>query len=283
MAHDITVVKCGGSPLIDRAALCADIAAVTRAGHRVVLVHGGAAEVDTLAAQLGVPQRRLTTPRGTSSRYTDPATLDVLTMALTGRIKPELVAALAGHGVRAAGLTGLDGALIRARRPAAHRAVIDGRTVVVRDDRSGRIDHVEPTVLRILLAHGIVPVVSPPALDADGGPVNVDADRAAAALAVALGAGRLVLLTGAPGVLTDPADETTVLPAADVDADGRSHLPGVGGGMTVKLAAAHTALTGGVGSVRIADGRRSAPLTAALAGSGTAVRIAARPQHLVEI
>ncbi|GAA2553709.1 [LysW]-aminoadipate kinase [Winogradskya consettensis] len=271
MTSEITVVKCGGSPLIDRAALCADIAGLTRAGGRVVLVHGGAAEVDGLAAQLGVPQRRLTTPGGTSSRYTDPATLDVLMMALAGRIKPELVGALAAGGVRAVGLTGLDGSLITARRPAAHRAVVDGRKVVVRDDRSGRIEHVDAGLLRILLAHDMVPVVSPPALGLDGLAVNVDADRAAAAIAVALGATRLVLLTGAPGVLTDPADETSLLSELALAADGTSGVPGVGGGMTVKLAAAHAALTGGVREVRIADGRSAAPLTGALAGKGTAV------------
>lgn len=274
MTHEITVVKCGGSPRLDRAALCADIAARVRAGDRVVLVHGGAADVDELAARLGVAQHRLLTPAGTSSRYTDPATLQVLTMALAGKIKPGLVAALSGHGVRAVGLTGLDGGLIRARPPAPHRALLDGRKVMIRDDRSGRIDRVDPTVLRLLLDRDMVPVVSPPALGLDGAPVNVDADRAAAAIAVALGAARLVLLTAAPGVLRDPGDETSVLPVVELAEDGRSGLAGVGGGMTVKLAAAHAALTGGVPDVRIADGRCAAPLAAARTG-GTAVRTSA--------
>ena len=100
-------------------------------------------------------------------------------------------------------MTGLDAGLLVARRKGAQRAVVDGRTVVVRDDLSGRIVAVDPTLPRLLLAAAIVAVVSPPAVGEDGRPLNVDADRAASALAAALGAAGLVLLTGVPGVLGD--------------------------------------------------------------------------------
>ncbi|TXS22018.1 [LysW]-aminoadipate kinase [Streptomyces sp. ms191] len=274
MNHPVTVVKCGGSPEIDREAMCADIAALAAGGHRVVLVHGGAAEVDRLADRLGVPQRRLTTPSGSSSRYTDPATLEVLQLALAGKVKPALVAALGRGGARAVGLTGLDGRTVTARRTAAHRAVLDGRKVMIRDDHNGRISRIDPALLRLLLDDGIVPVLSPPALAEDGAAVNVDADRTAAAVAVALGAARLVLLTGAPGVLADHRDESSLLPGYEVPAEGPVGDAAVGG-MKAKLQAARDALLGGVAEVLVADGRTGRPVSAAIEGAGTTVRTTA--------
>ncbi|MFJ6798046.1 [LysW]-aminoadipate kinase [Streptomyces sp. NPDC091268] len=274
MNHPVTVVKCGGSPSIDRDAMCADIAALTAEGRRVVLVHGGAAEVDLLAGRLGVAQRRLTTPSGSSSRYTDPATLEVLQLALAGKVKPALVAALGRCGARAVGLTGMDGRTVTARRTAAHRAVLDGRTVMIRDDHNGRIRHVDPSLLTLLLEAGLVPVLSPPALAEDGGAVNVDADRTAAAVAAALGARRLVLLTGAPGVLADHRDESSLLPEYEVPDSGPVGDAAVGG-MKAKLQAAREALLGSVAEVLVADGRVKNPVSAALAGAGTSVRLVA--------
>ncbi|MFD7977961.1 [LysW]-aminoadipate kinase [Streptomyces sp. NPDC059071] len=266
----LTVVKCGGNPAVDAAGICADVAALVRAGESVLLVHGGSAEIARLAGKLGVPQRRLVAPDNVSTRYTDPATLEVVVLALAGSVKPKMVAELSRLGVPSVGLTGLDGGMLRARRKAAVRSVVDGRTTLVRDNLSGRLREVRTELPRTLLRSGFVPVVSPPALDEHDQPVNVDADRVAAALAAALGADRLVLLTGAPGVLADPDDDTSVLSGFEVPASG---APGrfAGGGMALKLVAAREALAGGVGSVRIADGRVPDPVSRALAGSGTTV------------
>jgi acetylglutamate/LysW-gamma-L-alpha-aminoadipate kinase len=172
--------------------------------------------------------------------------------------------------VPSVGLTGMDGGMLRARRKAAIRSVVDGRTTLVRDNLSGRLSGVRTELADTLLRSGFVPVVSPPAIDEQDNPVNVDADRAAAALAAAHGADELVLLTGAPGVLADPDDETSVLSTYEVPATG---APGrfAGGGMALKLVAAREALAGGVASVRIADGRVPDPVNRALAGSGTTV------------
>ncbi|MEN8649793.1 [LysW]-aminoadipate kinase [Streptomyces sp. 21So2-11] len=275
MTDEITVVKCGGGLSLDHEAICRDLAALP-AG-QAVLVHGGAADLDLLAGRLGVPQRRLTTPSGSSSRYTDPATLEVLLMALVGKVKPSLVAALSRHGARPVGLTGMDAQLITARRTAAHKAVLGGRKVVIRDDHSGRIRRVDPALLFTLLETGCLPVVSPPAVGEDGEAVNVDADRAAAAIAGALaqsGPVRLVLLTAAPGVLRDPADETSLMREIVVS-DGPVDNAEIAGGMTAKLQAACEALDAGVGRVVIADGRVAHPVRDALAGAGTTVKRAA--------
>lgn len=271
--HPLTVVKCGGNPAVDAAGICADLARLVRAGHSFVLVHGGSGEIGRLAGRLGVPQRTLLAPDGVSTRHTDAATLDVVVLALAGAVKPRLVARLARHGVPAVGLTGLDGGMLRARRKAVVRAVVDGRTVLVRDNHSGRVDTVDTTLPRALLAAGHLPVVSPPAIDEDGRPVNVDADRAAAALAAALGADRLLLLTGAPGVLGDPDDETSLRSTVRVAAHGAPDASATGG-MALKLVAAREALAGGVATVRVADGRVADPVTRALDGAGTLVHLA---------
>jgi acetylglutamate/LysW-gamma-L-alpha-aminoadipate kinase len=278
----VTVVKCGGGEAIQAGRVCADIAALHRQGEQLVLTHGGSSEIERLAAQLSVPQRTLVAASGASSRYSDAATVDVLTLALAGRAKPRLLLALAAHGVPAVGLTGADAGLLRARRNAAQRAVVDGRTVVVRDDLSGRIVEVNTAVLRLLLDAGITPVVSPPAVGAAGELLNVDADRVAAAVAVALGATRLVLLTAAPGVLRDAADQDSLLPRCELPATGEA-VPGAGeatpgparpgGGMRRKLHAARDALVGGVPQVVVADGRSEHPLARALAGAGTTVAL----------
>ncbi|MFD8063220.1 [LysW]-aminoadipate kinase [Streptomyces cyaneofuscatus] len=266
----LTVVKCGGNPAVDAAGVCADVAGLVREGHRVLLVHGGSGEIARLAGRLGVPQRTLVAPDKVSARYTDAATLEVVVLALAGGVKPGIVAELSRLGVPAVGLTGLDGGMLRARRKSVVRSVVDGRTTLVRDNFSGLVTEVRAELAETLLRSGFVPVVSPPAIDERDQPVNVDADRAAAALAAALGAERLVLLTGAPGVLADPDDETSVLSVCEVPTAG---APGgfAGGGMALKLVAAREALAGGVPSVRIADGRVPRPVSRALAGAGTAV------------
>src|SRR5262249_7375165 len=205
-----------------------------------------------------------------STRYTDPATLEVVILALAGGVKPRIVAELSRLGVPSVGLTGLDGGMLRARRKSAVRSVVDGRTTLVRDNLSGRLSEVRTELAEPLLRSGFVPVVSPPAIDEHDHPVNVDADRVAAALAVALGANQLVLLTGTPGVLADPDDETSVLSTYEVPATGVAGRF-AGGGMALKLVPAREALAGGVASVRIADGRVPDPVSRALAGSGTTV------------
>lgn len=274
--REITVVKCGGNTAVNPEAVCADIAELYRSGQSVILVHGGSADIERLAGRLGVPSRRLLAPDGVSTRYTDSAMLEIVTLALAGAVKPRLVAALASTGIPAIGLTGLDGGLLRGRRKTAHRAVVDGHRMLVRDNHSGRVIWVNAELLRTLQAGGIVPVISPPALAEDGRPVNTDADRVAAAVAAAVGAARLVMLTGAPGVLSDPADESSVLPVCPVPASGRPTF--IEGGMGLKLIAAREALAGGVPEVLIADGRRPRPVLSALAGAATQVTLLASAQ-----
>jgi [amino group carrier protein]-L-2-aminoadipate 6-kinase len=271
MRH-LIVVKCGGNATVDSLRVCADIASWSRSGWPIVLVHGGSADIDRLCARLGVPVRRLTSPDGISARYTDLAALEVVQLALAGLAKPRLVTALVAAGVAAVGLTGLDAGLVRARRKPAHRAVIGGRTMIVRDDHSGVIESVNAPLLAGLLEAGVLPVISPPALAGDGSPVNVDADRLAGAVAAALHAQILVLLTGAPGILADPADEGSLIGVYQVASSGPPRH--VAGGIGLKLVAAREALRAGVPRVLVSDGRRERPLLAALSGAATQITLA---------
>lgn len=269
--RDITVVKCGGTASINPEAICADIASLAAAGRRVILVHGGSADISSLAERLDVRMKRMTSPEGISARYTDDAALEVVSLALAGVVQPRLVSELISDGVPAVGITGVQGALVRARRRRAQRTLVGNRLVIVRGDRSGRITEVNVKLLLTLLDAEFTPVVSPPVLAEDATVVNADADRVAAAIAAAVRARALVLLTGAPGVLADSADPRSVLPVCVMPREGPP--PQRGGGIAVKLLAARDALAGGVPTVLIAGGNGPSPLREALAGTATRVSL----------
>jgi acetylglutamate/LysW-gamma-L-alpha-aminoadipate kinase len=269
----VIVVKIGGGGGVDLEACCADVARLHAGGERVALVHGGSAAATRLGEALGHAPRFLTAPSGVRSRYTDARTLEVFTLALGG-VNAEIVARLQARGVDALGLSGIDGRVLEGRRKEAVVAVEDGRRRVIRDDRSGTVQRVNAPLLCTLLETGYVPVLSPPALSPDG-PINVDADRAAALVASALGADTLVLLTNVPGLLRDPADPSTLVHQVRGDAALEAALASAAGRMHIKLLAARAALHGGVARVVIADGRRDRPVARALDGEGTMVELSA--------
>jgi acetylglutamate/LysW-gamma-L-alpha-aminoadipate kinase len=264
---DIIVIKIGGGQGIDPAALAPQIAALAATGVSPVIVHGGSHETDLLATRLGHPPRRLVSPSGHESRRTDERTLEIFSMVYAGKINTRLVAALRVAGLDAVGLSGVDGALWRAERKDAIRAVEDGRVVIVRDDLSGRVVGVDDRLLRLLIADGRVPVLCPPAITPQGVAVNVDADRAAAATAGALGAASLLLLSNVAGVLADPADPDSLIASA-ADAPGAVQAA-ARGRMKNKVLAAEEALRAGVGRVVIGSARGPEALARALAGAGT--------------
>jgi len=268
-------VKCGGNASIDPAAICADIAYLASVGRRVILVHGGSADIQNLADRLDVRLKRMTSLDGLSARYTDDAALEVVSLALAGVVQPRLVSELISNGVAAVGLTGVQGALIRARRRRAQRVLVGSRQVIVRGDRSGRITGVNVKLLYTLLDAHFTPVISPPVLAEDANVVNADADRVAASVAGAVRAEVLVLLTGAPGVLADSSDPQSVMPVCVVPRDGPPPMREAG--IAVKLLAARDALTAGVPTVFIAGGNGPQPVRRALAGKATRMSLGTSP------
>ena len=264
------VVKLGGTEGVDFTAICKDAAKLLAQGQKLVLVHGGSAEANTLGEALGHPPRFITSPSGFSSRYTDRRTLEIFAMAVNGKVNTLLVEQLQALGVNAVGLSGVDGRLLLARRKETVQSVEEGKRKVLRDDYTGRIEQVNASLLAGLLQAGYTPVIAPLAVSPAGEALNVDADRAAAMIAAALQAGSLLLLTAVPGLLRAFPDESTLirdLPRAKLE----QALGFAEGRMKKKVLGAQEALAGGVGRVIIADGRAAQPISLALAGHGTVI------------
>ncbi len=262
------VVKIGGSAGVATTTIVQDIARLVANGERIVLLHGGSDLTNTLSRQMGQELRIVTSPTsGMTSRYTDSATLRLYAMAVAGQINTELVALLQQHGVNALGLAGVDGRLLVARRKAIVRSLTpEGRIQILRDDYTGQIEQVNTGLLIQLLDAGYTPVIAPLALSHDGERLNVDGDRAAAAVATALQAETLVLMTNIAGLLTDKEDATTLVHHIAPD-QLDNYMQYAQGRMRKKILGAQEALWGGVARVCIG----STSLQAVLRGTGTTI------------
>ena len=265
------VIKIGGGAAISEGGygnFAVDLAALAEP---FVVVHGGNAEFSHLSRKLGMPPRMITSQSGRVSRYTDAATMDAMLMAYCGKVNKRLVATFRSHGINAVGLSAIDGGIGVGRRKPVLRGVEDGKAKVLRDDHAGTLETVDPTLIRLLLDNGHQPVLTPPALGEEGVPINVDGDKLALELAIALGADGLLFFSDTPGLLTDRHDEGSLIRQIDA-ADPEAALAVAAGRMLVKVEAALGAIERGVGRVAFADGRADAPVSRALAGEGTLVR-----------
>jgi len=264
----VFVVKIGGSAGIDYQACLKDLARQ----REYVLVHGGSHELNELSTKLGAPPVFVTSVSGFTSRYTDRRTLEIFNMVYAGKQNKLLVEKLQALGVNALGLSGLDGRLLEGRRKRALKIRRGNKKVILRGDYSGRIEQVNADLLKLLLGHGYVPVICPPALSHEGVAINVDGDRCAAQIAVALQAEALLLLSNVPGLLRDLDDESSLIPEirpAELD---RFMSEVAQGRMKKKLLGAKEALEGSVARVVIGDARGPAPVSRALrSGAGTVI------------
>ncbi|MFD3914897.1 acetylglutamate kinase [Streptomyces sp. NPDC058603] len=241
------VIKFGGNAMVDTAlhrTFAQDVVELRRAGLRPVVVHGGGPQISAMLDRLGLEVRF-----EAGLRVTTPETMDVARMVLTGRVQRDLVGALNAHGPYAVGMSGEDAHTMTAvRRPAR----VDGRTVDI--GLVGEVVSVDPGTLRALLDAGRIPVVSPIARGTDGEVYNINADLAASALAAALGAERLVVLTDVEGLYADWPHSTEVigrLTAGELDA----LLPGLASGMLPKMEGCLRAVRAGVRKAHVLDGR----------------------------
>jgi [amino group carrier protein]-L-2-aminoadipate 6-kinase len=259
---DLLVVKIGGGAGLDMARCALDVAQVAQE-RPVVVVHGVSDALNRLCEARGVEVRTLTSPTGHTSRYTDPLTRDLFVEAAES-VNAELVAMLRENGVEAVGVTGA----ICGERKTAVRAVVDGRIRIVRDDYSGAITGVNTDAIRDTVRHVPTVVVLPPlALSADG-LLNVDGDRASAAVGAALGVSELVILSNVRGLYRVFGDESTFVECVSRDRL-ETALQWAEGRMKRKIIGAQEALDGGVRRVVIADGRVEMPIQGALNGNGT--------------
>ncbi len=273
-----TVVKIGGARAVDPAGAVADVAELVDAGEPVVVVHGGSTAVDDLLDQLGEQPEYVTTPGGVTGRFTDERTMEIVTMAMAGKVNTSLTVTFQNAGVNAIGLSGVDGGLLTGPRKSAVRVLEGDKKKIRRGDHAGRIEAVDDELLTLLLDAGYTPVVSIPMLADDGVAVNSDADRAAAAVAGALEAS-LILLTDVAGVYADPHDPSTRIDEASDPAAFERLEDAAEGFMTRKVMAAKEALERGAGEVLIADATAAGPIDRALAGDATRITPTAIPEE----
>ncbi|MFL5521479.1 MAG: acetylglutamate kinase [Gemmatimonadales bacterium] len=275
----VFVVKLGGDVLSDPAILdgvSAQLGLLSSLGIRLVVVHGGGPQATALSRRLGVEPTIVA-----GRRVTDDSALDVAKMVYGGMLNTDLVAALREHRLQAVGLSGVDADLILAKRRPPVSVVDDaGKTRTVDYGHVGDIERVDPRVLYTLVEARFIPVVASLAGDDEGNVYNVNADTVAESIAVATQAMKLIFMTGAPGVLRDRNDPSSLVTFADPD--DLTSLMASGalvGGMRPKVEACIRAATSGVERTHIIDGRApDALLLEVFTGAGCGTMIVGRKE-----
>jgi acetylglutamate kinase len=246
--HGATIVlKYGGHAMIDdslKSAFAADVVFLRLAGIRPVVVHGGGPQINTMLERLGIESQF----RG-GYRVTTPEVMDVVRMVLTGQVQREIVSLINAHGPLAVGVSGDDANLLLAQR---RSVIVDGEAVDI--GAVGDVVDVRVDLISDLLDDGLIPVISTVASDLDGVAHNVNADTAAAAVAEALGADKLIVLTDVPGLYANWPDRDSLI--SHIDAQTLAQLlPSLSEGMVPKMEACLRAVRGGVPAAHIIDGR----------------------------
>ena len=238
------VVKYGGNAMLNeelKQAVMEDIVLLNTIGIKVVLVHGGGPEINHMLERVGKESKFVD-----GLRYTDAETMEIVQMVLTGKLNKDIVGILLHKGGKAIGLSGVDSGLLRAKKTDKDLGFV------------GDVTEVNPDILTTLLDQNFIPVVSTVALGEDGDQAryNINADTAAAKIAVALKAEKFVQLTNVPGILRNIEDPTTLIKRIERTAIGSLKATGViAGGMIPKIECCETALNGGVPRTHIIDGR----------------------------
>lgn len=266
------VVKLGGSAGIDHSLALDDLASLWP-GERVVFVHGANAALDEFMRRQGKEPPHVTSASGQVSRYTDRETMDDMLAIYAGRTNKRLVEGLQARGANAVGLSGLDGAIARGKRKSTIRVVEDGKPKVLRGDYAGSLTGIDTRLIDLLLDNGYLPVLTPPALSVEGEAINVDGDKLALQLALALNARALILLSNTTGLLADLNDPASLVRTIDVsdDASMQHALIAAEGRMKKKVQAGIDAVQAGIPLVIFGDARIEQPVSSALAGEGTRV------------
>ncbi|WP_073706815.1 MULTISPECIES: acetylglutamate kinase [Glutamicibacter] len=270
------VIKYGGNAMVNdelRRAFAEDIVFLRHAGINPVVVHGGGPQINKMLDTLGIESEF----RG-GLRVTTPEAMDVVRMVLTGQVQRDLVGLINSHGPYSVGMSGEDGATLQAVRTGT---IVDGLPVDL--GLVGEVTRVRTDQVDSLVDAGMIPVISTvaPEFDADGEPtgavLNVNADTAAAALATALGAAKLVILTDVEGLYAAWPDKSSLISSITND-ELRTMLPGLESGMIPKMGACLKAVDEGVGQAHIVDGRQPHSMLLEIfttAGVGTQVLPAA--------
>lgn len=234
----------------------------------IVLVHGGGKKVTEIASKMGKEQQFITSPEGFRSRHTDKETMEIFTMVMAGKINKCIASSLLSHQIPAVGITGIDGATVRASRKKQLIAVDEtGRKRLVEGGYTGKIEGIDTRLIHLLIDNGYVPVIAPIAIGQECEELNVDGDRMAANIAGNLKADKLILLTDVEGLILDG----NVAPRLSLK-QAESSLSKIGKGMITKIHAAVEALKLGVGEVVVTSGLENDAISKSLDGTvGTVI------------
>lgn len=255
------VIKIGGS-VVDglHPSALSEIKAVSEKD-KVVFVHGGGKEVTSIATKLGKEQRFIVSPGGVRSRYTDKETAEIYTMVMSGKINKAIVGMLLRQGIRAVGIAGVDGGILKAERKKKLMIINEnGRKMMIDGGYTGKISSVDPALVDNLVNTGYVPVISPIALSEDYDFLNVDGDRAAAYVAGGVKADKVIFITNVPGLMLNEK-----LVTAMTLEQAKDTLPKIGFGMEKKVLACTEAIEMGVKEAIIASGQVERPVSSAIA------------------
>jgi acetylglutamate kinase len=270
--NKVFVIKAGGAVFNDDAsmrALIEQVVILHQVGIKTVLVHGGGPQLDQLQATLGIETQMVN-----GRRITDQKSIDVTSMVLNGLINTRILAICRALDIEAIGLSGVDSGLVRAHKRGPV-PVSTGSSESIDYGFVGDIDSVNVTVIEKLLDIGLMPVVSPLSADANGTLLNINADTVAAAIGGALSAEKLVLCTGAPGILEDSADLSSIVSYTDIEGLGRLRARGsLKDGMLPKAQAIENAIRAGVRRVHVISYKSTDSLLAEVftnEGTGTLV------------
>lgn len=265
-ARVMIVVKAGGRALMQNRNRILDSIA-SRANMGIIFVHGGGDIVSEYSKKMGIEPKFVTSPQGIRSRYTDENEMDVYNMVMSGKLNKEMVSYLGKQGVKAVGISGVDAGVLRAERKKKIVMVDERRRKRVIDGGyTGTIVSVNTELPQLLIEQGYVVILSPVAMGTEGELLNVDGDQAAIAIAKALRAEVLVILTDVEGLILDGQLVRKITPK-----EARDLLPRIGAGMNRKMMLAAEAVEAGIERCIICSGLTEEPLSALEHEHGTVV------------
>ena len=267
------VVKYGGHAMVDeqlKEDFARDITLMKFTGLNPVVVHGGGPQINSVLDRMGMNSRFVK-----GMRLTDEATMDVVEMVLGGKVNKGIVAQINQQGGKAVGLSGKDGGLIRARKlHIVHQEDKDKPPEIIDPGLVGEVTHINPDIINTLTQKGFIPIIAPVGAGESGETYNINADLVASSIAVALSAGRLILLTDVDGVLDDSGSLISSISAENINQMVEEKT--ISGGMIPKIECALEALRNGVGKAHIINGNKRHALLLELftdKGIGTEVTI----------
>ncbi len=264
------LIKIGGGKNINWDYICQDLTSLVKSGEKIIVVHGASSTRDEIAEKLKIPTKTITSPSGITSVYTDKKALEVLLMVYSGLINKQIVAKMQSYGINALGLSGVDGRVWEAKRKEAVYAVENGKTKLISDNLTGRVERINKKLINLLVKNKYVPVICPPAISFENEIVNTDNDIAAALMAGILGIKKIIVLFEAPGMLRDINDPKSLIKEIkeeELEGDMKFAI----GRMKKKLLGAQKALVLGVKKIYWGDGRIKHPILNAIKEKGTVI------------